>query len=333
MSRGITSKARLIAGITGVAIIFAVVIIQHSNNAHQANQQPAIPERPKPAISTSRQSPALPPLPPAARLSENLRPELRDALDPATPNIRRLDLIRAIPADLTEAETLALLHQLHTPPPPTNIPWHSTYIHLICNLLQQIPAFHDPFASALADIAANRNLPEVHRDYAFQHLRILWHRSRDQSTHPDNPEERHNLIEGTFRNLLNQNPETTAQSLLGLHEIRHPDGKHAINDDEITNLARATLIKQKNQTDIPVNARMTAIRIIAERRIADAEPILMDIAADDTQHNLVRAAAIGSLSLIEVHDVRKTLDFLNSIKLDHPVVQGAAIHTISSISK
>lgn len=329
-------KVPLIIGLLIAAIIVPLVTIHNNRDTQPAAHPPTIPERPKPAINTARQAS----MPTAAwqtdnladNLAENLRPMLREALDPATHHIRRLDLIRAIPHDLSEAETLTLIHQLHTPPPPTNIAWHSTYIHLICNILQRNPAFHDPFASALAAIAADRTLPEVHRDYAFQHLRILWHRSRDQSTQPDNPDERHNLIEGTFRNLLLQNPETTAQSLLGLHEIRHPDGTHAIQDDEITSLVQKSLNNSAATPHQHIPARMTAVRILAERRIPSATPILRGIAANTSEHNLVRASAIAAIGHAATPGDLDAINFLQSITSAHPVIQGAVRHSIASLA-
>jgi hypothetical protein len=329
----VISKDRQIVGIaTGAGIICAAllttfVITQYSRLTHRPSDHSVIADHSSPPIKTPRHASILPEARAFADPTGALRPALHEALDPATAHIRRHDLIRALPSDLSEAEALTLIGQLNAPPPPTEIAWHSTYIHLICNVLQRIPAFYDPFASALAELAADRRFPEVHRDYAFQHLRILWHRSRDQSTQPDHPDERHNLIEGTFRNLLLENPETTAQSLLGLHEIRHPDGTYAIQDEEITSLVQKSL---NNSAAIPhqqIPARMTAVRILAERRIPGSSPILRDIAANTSEHNLVRASAIAAIGHI---GAPSDIAFLHSLPSQDPLISGALQHSVSS---
>ena len=268
-------------------------------------------------------------IPSTALPSQDMRASLREALEPGTPGTRRLDLLRAASSDLSENEADALLLELLETPLQSDEAWHSSYVHLICNILQQVPETHGRFASALAAMAANRELPEVHRDYAFQHLRILWHRTRDLSQQPEGVAEHHNRIEETFRELLVTRPETSSQSLLGLHEIRHPDGTHAVDDAEITQIARQMLGHGSTHGQNALPARMTAIRILAERGIQSEMPQLRHIAADPAEHGLVRASAIAALSHLVSPLRDDDVRFLQSLSATHPVVQGAIQHALA----
>jgi hypothetical protein len=262
-----------------------------------------------------------PPLPSNTQPGGMIRPTLASMLDPGTPLAKRIEILEGHTPDLTETEALSLLHELSNIPKDEEISaWHSTYIHQICNLLQRVPSSHDAFSLALASVAANRDLPVVYRDYAFQHLRILWHRSRNDESSVA-AQARANAIEETFRNLLHQRPETAAQSLLGLHEIRNPSGISAVPDEEITRLISGIL-------DAPpapdsVSTRMTAVRVLMERRMPGNSPILRDIAASELEHSLVRASAIAALGFIaEPAD----LEFLATLTSNDPIIAGALRH-------
>jgi hypothetical protein len=200
--------------------------------------------------------------------------------------------------------------------------WHSTYIHELCNLLQDVGATHDDFASALATVSANRDLPIVYRDYAFQHLRILWRSSRDASTQAGRT--RMEAIENTFLDLLTRRPETAAQSLLGLHEIRESAGTPVVPDGEIARLAHGILDSPPAAESIPV--RMTAVRVLAERRIPENSGRLRAIAASDAEHGLVRASAVAALGFI---GDPADLEFLKSLPSDDPLVAGALRHAFN----
>jgi hypothetical protein len=241
-------------------------------------------------------------------------------LEEGTPLARRIEILDELEPDLTQEEAMALIHELSViPTAEQGSAWHSTYIHKLCNLLQDAGVAHDDFANALATVAANRDLPVVYRDYAFQHLRILWRRSRDESTAAG--QARMRVIENTFQSLLAQRPETAAQSLLGLHEIREPSGSPTVADEQISRLAKSILDSPPTTDSIP--ARMTAVRVLAERRISGNSALLRDIAVSDAEHSLVRASAVAALGFIgEPAD----LEFLETLPSDNPVIAGALRH-------
>lgn len=254
---------------------------------------------------------------------ENLRPDLIELLQAATPLARRIEILDGIKPDLTEIEAMAILQELSAiPPREENSATHSTYIHKVCNLLQLAPAVRDDFANALATVAANRGLPIVYRDYAFQHLRILWRGSLAEDS--TGGQARMRAIENTFRGLLAQRPETAAQSLLGLHEIRQPSGAPVVADEEISRLATGILDVPPAADSIP--ARMTAVRILAERRISANSNQLRAIATSDVEHSLVRASAVAALGFI---GDPADLEFLETLPTDDPLIAGALRHAVN----
>jgi hypothetical protein len=271
----------------------------------------------KPLLDTSYR-PA--PHPAGEQTTTILRPLLTEMLLANTPMERRVEILDQIPPDLTTDEATALIRELCSIPPKEENPAaHSTYIHKICCLLQKTSATRDDFASALATIAANRELPVVYRDYAFQHLRNLWRASRDEANSAGR--QRMDAIQNTFRALMQQRPETTAQSLLGLHEIREKPGTPVIMDEEISRLATSILNSSPTPDSIP--SRMTAVRVLAERRIPESNATLRDIATSTVEHSLVRASAIAALGFI---GQPSDLEFLQKLPTGDPVIAGALRH-------
>jgi hypothetical protein len=289
----------------------------------QGSEPEAMLPRPvSPGLSTGYKPPALPS---NSQPGGPVRPMLERMLAVSTPLAERIEILDGLTPDLTETETLALLHELFIIPRDERVSaWHSTYIHKICNLLQRVVSSHDAFSHALAAVAANRDLPVVYRDYAFQHLRILWHRS-DNDVSSAAGQARASAIEETFRNLLDERPETAAQSLLGLHEIRHPSGTPAVPDEEITLLL--TGILDSPPAADSVASRMTAVRILAERRIPGNSRVLRGIATSEAEHSLVRASAIAALGFIADP---ADLEFLDSLHSDNPVLAAALRHAGNS---
>ena len=269
----------------------------------------------------------LPP-PPAAVPDQQapIRADIRSALDPATPAALRMELIRALPDDLTEVELQALVREVLTPPAPNvSEAWHSSFIHELCTSLQRLPSSHDLLAHALATVAANRAFPVVHRDYAFQHLRILWRNSLDPLA-PGLEQPRTLAIEQTFRQLLTDRPETAAQCILGLHELRHENGLPAVPDQKINQLVVEVLSSADPAGTTSLPARMTAIRIMAERKLPDAGDILKSIARDPQEHALVRTSAIGAIG----HAARPgDSEFLKSLDSDNPLIADALRHALN----
>lgn len=307
----------------------AVIALSTAWLLHTFNSGKPDPDTARSEPSTATLDMALelppPPLAEAEAVADPIRPEIRSVLDPGTPPALRTELVESLPLDLTEAEYRALLHEVLTPPAPgTPEAWHSSHIHEICNILQRIPASHDLLANALATVAANRAFTEVYRDYAFQHLRILWRRSLDPLA-PGVSQPRNLAIEHTFRTLLADRPETSAQAILGLHELRHDDSTPAVPDREISQLVDQTLGSTDPAETSRIPARMTAIRIIAERKLPDSADTLKAIASSPEEHILVRTSAIGALGhLAEPADA----DFLLSLTPDNPLLAQALQHAL-----
>ena len=269
----------------------------------------------------------LPPAP-ASATAEPIRLEIQSAIDPKTPSLQRTELIQTLPETLSEAEYRILLREVITPPSPgTPEAWHSSHIHEICKLLQRIPDCHDLLADTLATVAASRGFSEVYRDYAFQHLRVLWRNSLDPSV-PGVAQPRNLAIEATFRKLLTDRPETAAQAILGLHELRHEDATPAVPDEEINRLATDILAAHTQSAPAHLPCRMTAIRIMAERKLPAAGETLRTIASSSQEHMLVRISAIGALG----HTAAPAdLDFLRALAPDHPMIAEALKHALKSL--
>lgn len=318
-------SSKQFAGITAVvvAVIASVALVLRDDPNERSSQEAPVVRKPSPRLGLNY---ALPILPPAPQVDQSIRPDIAKAINISTPSEQRIELIDQISVDLTETEVLVLLHEIFNGPPSSeDAPWHSTYIHKVCGLLQGVPSSHDALANVLSSVAADRSFPEVHRDYAFQHLRILWHASLDPSA-PTETQIRNASIEATFRKLAVERPETAAQSLLGLHELRHTRDIPAVEDTEIAELVRTTLSSPDNKENLP--ARMTAVRILGERRIQGQGDSLRGIAASSSEHSLVRASAIAALGRIALPE---DLEFLTTLRSTDPIVAEALKHAVSTL--
>lgn len=268
---------------------------------------------------------AIPPPVAPTQVADPIRADIRAALAATTPAIRRMELILALPSDLSEVEYTALLHEVITPPTPgTAEAWHSSFVHEICKLLHRIPAGYDAYANALATVASSREFSEVYRDYAFQHLRILWQNSLDPQT-PGVLQPRNIVIEQTFRALISERPETAAQSILSLHGLRYDDNTPAVPDREISTLVNQILTSSDQSQPAQIPSRMTAIRIIAERNLPDSSDALKAIASSPQEHILVRTSAIGAIGHAAAPENEA---FLKSLPADNPLIAEALAHAL-----
>jgi hypothetical protein len=302
----------------GSALTLTAVWLLHPVIFPDSHPVTSAPEK-KP-LNTLNTELVLPPPPAAVAAADPIRAEIRSAIDPTSPPHQRTELIQALPENLTETEYRALLHEIITlPAPGTAEAWHSSYVHEICKVLQRIPASHDLFASALATVAANRSFTVVYRDYAYQHLRILWQRSLDPLA-PGISQPRNLAIEKTFRTLLTERPETAAQAILSLHELRYGDSTPAIPDQEINHLVDRIIASTEKSNASHIPARMTSVRIIAERNLPDNSETLRSIASSPQEHTLVRISAIGAIG----HAAIPTdAAFLKSLVPDNPILAEA----------
>jgi len=245
-----------------------------------------------------------------------LRPQLAEALGGTSPWKHRTDLIRALSVDLTADETEAMLMAMMERCPQHVDPGvHSTYMHEIALQLQNQTSVRERFARALATIARDTKQDASTRNYAIQHLRHVWARSAGD------PGLRAATVL-TFRELTRLDPVVSVPSLLSLHllgsasEQRAAEGVAAplptsakavpayfIPDAEITPLLDPIFATANSRDNLA--ARVTAMRIIGERRIKSYRPLLLQTVADRSGHAVLRMAAVGAIgNIAEPEDLK-----------------------------
>jgi hypothetical protein len=319
------------------------------------------------AVLTMRQHPAPPPprkppapvlvsLPrpsPPAQPEKDLRPALAEALGfkgASDSWARRVDYFRSQPADLTSIETDAVIAaMMQRCPPKVSGGIHSAYMHEIANGLQNRPTVRTSFVRALATIARDEQQDQVTRDYALQHLRQAWGRSADA------PELRASIV-STFEEFAATTPALAASALLSLHLLgtdplldavgapepstpqaprqkssRRPPTRDtsrtfAIPDAEILPLLQPILAAKTNKDNI--TARMTAVRIAGERRIALLRPPLLAAISSPAEHTLVRISALNALGTI---GDPADLKILAELKPEDPRVKAALQYVLNTM--
>jgi hypothetical protein len=255
---------------------------------------------------------------PRANPELHLRPEVREALGIGViPTwTRRLDLVRALPSDLTTIETDALLSAMMEQCPPSLYPaMHSTYIHEIACILQHRQEVRERFSQVLATLARDTRRDQSTRDYAIQHLRQVWTRASEDPA-------LRTAIVATFREFTSLDPVVSTPALLSLHLLgsrsdnlaaiggestvseavfntqRSGDSRSSIGlpDSEIAPLLQPILAATTSVGNIP--ARLTALRIAGERRMSAFRNPLLAALKDPSEHTLIRMAAANALGKI-----------------------------------
>ena len=292
-------KRRLALSLATIALLAAAASWWH------------LSRRPAGATTSAASSPASEaavPQPPAGVL----RPVVEKPVDTSSPISweERLDLVRNLPSDLGRIELNALLDALVVPRPDGVSPsFHSSYLHEIACVLQGQPAVLPRFADALTDIAKDTARDEVSRDYALQHLRQAWQRAANQPALQDS-------ISSNLRALVSRNdPAVSVSALLSLHllgtapvgesqvgasgQASPASGRFEVSDDEIAPLLGPLLSEKANPAN-PANlsAKLTAARIVGERRLANFRQPLLASLNDHSEHALVRMAAANALGRI-----------------------------------
>jgi hypothetical protein len=247
---------------------------------------------------------------------KHLRPEIIEALGfgAVSPWKRRLDLIRALPSDLTPHETDALLAAMMEKCPTDLYPaMHSTYIHEIACILQLRQEIREPFTQILATLARDTQRDQSTRDYAIQHLRQAWRRSSGDST-------LQRAIVDTFRELTHLDPAVSTPALLSLHLLGSPSENAAASresaesgmpaaasignsppsfhlpDSDLVPLLEPIFADTTTTGNMP--ARLTAVRIAGERRMTAFRTPLLAALKDPSEHAMVRMAAANALGKI-----------------------------------
>lgn len=249
----------------------------------------------------------------------SLRPSLARALGlggEIAPDAERLVLLRGLGGDLTPPEVEALLAAfLRERPASAPSGWYAEYLHEIAGAMQRVEPVDARFPRALATLAADPGRELVLRDYAIQHLCIVWDRVGEDS-------DLRSRIEGSLRelaadsespacpsallslHLLGTTPAATAvrapgpDALVGADALRAagPSRAAAVGDGEIFPAAEALLSAPPTARNL--SARLVAVRIVGERGLTDLRSALRDIAAgrDPGEHMLARMAAVSALA-------------------------------------
>jgi hypothetical protein len=268
----------------------------------------------------------------------NLRPDVEQALgkELVVPGMQQLDLVRGLGNDLNEEEREAILAAIAAKRQP-NIPagWHSEFVHELSLVLQREKEGKDRFARVLATVAVDPSRDEVVRDYAIQHLRQVWENSGED------PRLRKS-IEATFRKLAKEDFVLSASALLSLHLLGtlpsiedtnsvaaeqpgrqdHP----AISDGEIAPLVVGLLAEPPSSEN--TKARMTALRIVGDRKLAADQAHVRQIASGESEYALVRMAAISAL--VKFGDP-SSREFLESLDRKDPRIDSAVRHALARL--
>lgn len=323
----LSRKLRIVlaASVTGVG---ALVVVHHYSQRSERSGQAA---QPPPPASLAK----LNVLPMASELADYLRPEIREALgiDGSAAPAKRLDLLHGLDGELSADECQALL-QAVLQPRPVHVPegWQAEYVHELCLVLARQSPSRAEFARVLASIARDPARDEVVRDYALQHLRRLWENCDTQLQ---------DSITATFREIVSSDPLLAPASLLSLHLLGsaqnafpvpggHPEqvseDRFRFPDAELEPVVAATLKAQPQSANTA--ARMTAIRVVRERKLEALYPDMRRIVADTAdEHAVVRMAAIATLATSGDPADR---NFIATLDREDPRIDSAIRHALSS---
>jgi HEAT repeats len=296
------SHPRLISLAALAVVILAVTVMVATRHAGP----PLMAPPPSPILGVGQTA-----LPDRTAVAGKLRPELAEAVGRGAPSPwnRRTDIIRNLPANLTEAEVDALLVALMEPrPPKISAAIHSTYIHEIATILHSHNDIRQRFFQSLATLARDTQRDDATRDYAIQHLRWVWSSASDERA-------LRGSITATFRELCRLDPVVATPALLSLHLLGSPADQtdssqitsatpgrgnapppFDLADADLLPLLQPIFAAPTSKTNIP--ARLTAVRIVGERRLIAFRPPLLVALHDRSEHTLVRMAAASALAQI-----------------------------------
>jgi len=305
----------IVAALSGAGLIVATVVNL---------RRPALP----PGLSS--QPPARDALVPQSKPTyskDKLRPQIAEAigLSGVAPRSRRSDLVRTLrPETLNTDEVDALLYSMSQPCPVDVSPAvHSTYVHEIACVLEKRPDASSRLAKALAALARDTQRDDSLRDYAIQHLREVWRRAGD-----DLP--LRVSIVSTFHEFSGLDPYIATPSILSLHLLGNEAGKSTagaaqfhVPDAELAPFLDRIFTEKTTAQNAP--SRLTAVRIVAERRLVSFRKPLLAILKDNNEQALVRMASANALGKIaDPADIQ----ILSSIKPADARVAAAINHIL-----
>lgn len=300
------SRRRLIACCVFAAAAVAAVLLV-------VRPRPGTPPAPSLVLALA----PLPASPRPAQADPKIRPEIVEALGfTAAPWERRLDLLRRLPGNLKEVELDALLVAMMQPlPAASSTAVYSTYIHEIASVLEREGGIRERLARGLATLARDVTRDEATRDYAIQHLRQVWHRAGDDAP-------LRTAIASTFREFTRLDPVLSTGALLSLHLLGStteghrpavgstPQDSDQLPDAEFASLLDPIFAGKTTANNLP--ARLTALRIVGERRLPAYRAAMLTILRDRSDHALVRMAAAHALGKIANPDDLQSLAALDA---------------------
>ena len=224
----------------------------------------------------------------------NINPGLAAALDAASPlaTEERAALLRNRTGARSQDETELLLSSLAAPCPPSmSLSSFALLFNETANLLERQgdEAVLAPFGKVLVGLAKDGARPEILRDYAIQHLRVVWTRAaRIPALRAS--------VEDAFWSMSSGSGHPAAASLLSLHLLGtpdHPPGPATPYGVSTEKLQGRTL-ELLSDPSAPPGTRMAAARIAAERGIRQARDPLLAAASDHRQPLAARLAAVAA---------------------------------------
>ena len=259
----------------------------------------------------------------------DVRPVLASALATDSPlaTEKRADLLRRFAASPSPAEADLLLEFLASRcPPKMPLGSFALLFNEAANLLerQQDDALLSPYGKVLATVARDTGKPEILRDYAIQHLRVVWAKSAGI------PPLRAS-VEDTFWSMSSGSGHPAAASLLSLHLLGTPDfppdpaTPYAIATARIT----ARTLELLGDPSAPSGTRMTAARIAGERGIRQARDPLLALARNPGQPVAARLAAVAAFARLAT---ASDLPALRSLGASSPELHAAVTSASARIT-
>ena len=244
----------------------------------------------------------------------------------------RLATLRTQDGALGPVETGLLLGELlHPGPADEGKAWESEYFHEICLLLQRRGEGKEKLARVLATVAADTQRDIRIRDYSIQHLRTVWAAAGSDAALRAS-------IQATFRSLMENQPQVASSALLSLHLLgsdftsgtmpEAADHHYALPDSEIIPAVKAVVVSPDPEHRA-TSLRMTALRVISDRKIQSLLPEVRKMAANEEgEHAVTRMAAIAALAQFAEPEDRALLE---SISATDPRITSAVKHALTRI--
>lgn len=263
---------------------------------------------------------------------EFVRPELVNLVSSAgaPPDVSEIRTLMEFDSDLsnlTPVEVDELLRVLLAGGPGgASIQRRASFVHLIANVLHSEIGASRRFAEVLGRLAADGAQPDMIRDYAVQHLSVVWDDAK--------PHEQGRLRESiilSLRELAAGHDVTGDAALLSLHSLgssRRPDrpGKPAVPDKVFADIVLTSLESRDQRLD----RRLLAVRIAGERRMMSCLPELRRIAGGGAAHSMLRRSAIAALGRMGSED---DSEFLSTIAANEPQYRSAVEHALARSSR